>query len=120
MSKLQPVDHDPFAGVTLKPVENNPFELKPVEGNPFQETGLGDRILNSFKKAGEDLKSGYEGSASSFYNTGANILSLINKASDYLTQETGVGTMSKETALGHVEQWLRNASKEMADRKSVV
>ena len=114
MSKLQSVDHDPFAGVTLKPVENNPFELKPVEGNPFQETGLADRILNSFRKAGEDLKSGYEGSASSFYNTGANALSLINKAADYLTEQTGVGTMSKETALGHVEQWLRNASKEMA------
>ena len=110
MTKLVPVGGNPFAGVKLQPVEGNPFESQPVE----PDEGMGEKILNSFKKAGQDLKSGYEGSASSFYNTGGNIVSLINRASDYLTQETGIGTMSKDTALGHVETWLRNASKQVA------
>ncbi|MBT3043347.1 MAG: hypothetical protein KME67_10835 [Candidatus Thiodiazotropha sp. (ex Codakia orbicularis)] len=107
--KFKPVEGDPFMpqGVKLQPVSGNPFES-------VEDEGFGEQILNSFKKAGQDLKSGYEGSASSFYNTGANIVSLINRAADYLTQETGIGTMSKDTALGHAEKWLRNASKQVA------
>jgi len=99
-SRLVPVDHDPFAGSTAESKGEDP--------------GLVGAILDSFKQAGEDLATGYQASASEFYNTGANALMLINRAADYLTEKTGVGSMSRDTAFGHIEGFLRDAAKQVA------
>ena len=80
--------------------------------------GLGERIVGALQKAGHDLKTGYDIGAAGLYHTGANALLLVNKAADYLANETGVGPMSKDTALGHVESWLRQAAETMAPRKT--
>ena len=41
------------------------------------------------------------------YHLGANAMLLINRAGDYLTEQTGFGATSRYTAFGKVEQWLR-------------
>ena len=53
-------------------------------------------------------------SASGVYDLGANAMMLINRAGDYLTEKTGVGAMSRDTAFGEVEQWLRRTAQQVA------
>ncbi len=93
-------------------------ELSTLYNGHKEAPALGERIMNALQKAGHDLKTGYDIGASGLYNTGANALMLINKASDYLAEETGVGPISKDTALGHVEQWLRNAAQTIAPKET--
>ena len=39
---------------------------------------------------------------------------LINRAGDYLTEQTGFGATSRYTAFGKVEQWLRRTAQQAA------
>ncbi len=138
--RLRPVSGDPFAArstrpteppgarVRLKPVNHDPFNTSAAGAEPVkssaavntdeggEDSGLLSALGESFSKAGRDLVTGYKGSAASFYNTGANAMSLVNKAADYLAEHTGIGPMSRDTALGHAERYLRDAGRRVAPR----
>lgn len=78
-------------------------------GKAFQ-----DLYEGAIEKPARNALAGYKSGASGMYDLGANAMMLINRAGDYLTEKTGVGAMSKDTAFGAVENWLRNAARQMA------
>ncbi len=53
-----------------------------------------------------NLYGGFKLGAAGASELEANAMMLINRAGDYLTEKTGIGALSKDTAFGKVEQWL--------------
>ncbi len=78
-------------------------------GKAFQ-----DLYEGAIEKPARNVLAGYKAGAAGMYDLGANAMMLINRAGDYLTEKTGVGRMSKESAFGAAEQWLRDAARQVA------
>ena len=73
-----------------------------------------DLYANAIEMPARNIAQGYLASASGMYSLGANAMMLINRAGDYLTEKTGVGAMSRDTAFGKAEQWLRRTAQQVA------
>ncbi len=105
---------EPSESAMIRALKNAWEDLK----GQFQQGVADSRLARSFEDAGENLVRGYKMGAASLYNTGANAVMLINRAADYLAEETGLGEQSRDTALGYLERWLRDAARTLAPEET--
>jgi Ca2+-binding RTX toxin-like protein len=104
------------ADAALAPQETRPA-IPELEGVPDDRTAgeiAGDLIQRGIVKPADALVAGYRMGASGLYGTMANAVMLLNRANDYLVSKTGIGTPSADTNFAVVENWLREASRNVA------
>lgn len=87
-----------------------------VAGSPGTSRGYGERILDGFIDAGKGLRTGYLLGSSGIYDTAGDAVALTNRWNDFMTQWTGIGTMTKDTPMQDVEDWLYDAAAQVAPR----
>ena len=84
------------------------FEIQEAVGKAFKDLYEGAIVAPA-----RNLYGGFKLGAAGASQLSANAMMLINRAGDYLTEKTGVGAMSKDTAFGEVEKWLRENARQL-------
>lgn len=78
------------------------FAVQEAVGKAFKDLYEGAIVAPA-----RNLYGGFKLGAAGASQLEANAMMLINRAGDYLTEKTGIGALSKDTAFGKVEKWLR-------------
>ena len=84
------------------------FAVQEAVGKAFKDLYEGAIVAPA-----RNLYGGFKLGAAGASQLEANAMMLINRAGDYLTEKTGVGAMSKDTAFGEVEKWLRQNARQL-------